>query len=428
MQTFLAAAGILAHGGPGDAAAVGLLAQLGYDDGRAEAVSHRIAMLRAAASFQRIFSVASPDAPGLTVLGATADDETAVSGAGTTFQEAFEACAGEGVEALSRSVRPGQQVARLAIDAALADAAPDWRRMWEELAPYRRHPAAREGDWVRAVDLSDGRGVWVPADLCLRRPSPARQIDPPWPLSTGCAAAPDRASATLAGLLELIERDAVALWWRGGRRARLLAPNAAAQLAAAALLGRLRGDAAGRHTWLLDITSDLAVPAIAAVACDPDGLGVCCGMAARPTLAAAASRAVVELCQMEAAVRLAQAKQEAGGEAALTATDRRHLCRFTRLRVADCAALHPRAPPAPPCDIAAARPVGALGAVRARLATAGLAPCAVDLTDDTFAIPVVRVMCPGLQPDPSAPPTARLRAAIAAAGDAPAAWADVSVL
>ena len=228
MQTFLAAAEILAHGGPGDPAAASLLAQLGYDDGRSEAVPHRVAMLRAAGAFRRIFTLASPDAPGLTVLGATADAEIAVSGAGTTFRDAFEACVGEGVEALSRCALPGQEVARLAIDEALADATPAWRSVWEGLQPYRRHPSAREIDWVRAVDLSDGSGVWVPADLCLRRTLPARQIDPPWPLSTGCAAAPDRAAATLAGLLELVERDAVALWWRGGRRARLLAPNAAA--------------------------------------------------------------------------------------------------------------------------------------------------------------------------------------------------------
>ena len=428
MQTFLAAAEILAHGGPGDPAAASLLAQLGYDDVRSEALPHRIAMLRAAGAFRRIFSLASPDAPGLTVLGAAVDADIAVSGAGLAFQDAFEACVGEGVEALSRCALPGQEVAHLAIDEALAGATPAWRSVWEGLQPYRHDPATREIDWVRAVNLSDGSGVWVPADLCLRRASPARQIDPPWPLSTGCAAAPDRAAATLAGLLELVERDAVALWWRGGRRARLLAPNTAAHLEAAALLGRLRGGAQGRRTWLLDITSDLAVPTIAAVACDPDDLGVCCGMAARPTLAAAACRAVVELCQMEVAVRLAQAKQAAGGEDALNETDRRHLRRFTHIRVADCAALHPLAPPAPPCDIAAPHPVAALGAVRARLAAAGLAPCAVDLTHDTFAIPVVRVICPGLQPDPSAPPTPRLRDAIAAQGGALAAFAELPVL
>ena len=391
-------------------------------------VPHRVAMLRAAGAFHRIFSLATPDAPGLTVLGAMADAGIAVSGAGTTFRDAFEACVGEGIEALSRCAAPAQEVARLAIDEALADATPALRSEWEGLQPYRRDPATREIDWVRAVDLSDGSGVWLPADLCLRRPWPARQIDPPWPLSTGCAAAPDRATATLVGLLELVERDAVALWWRGGRRARLPAPNAAAQLEAAALLGRLRGDAGGRRTWLLDITSDLGVPAIAAVSCGPDDRGVCCGMAARPTLAAAACRAVVELCQMEAAVRLAQAKQAAGGEAALNETDRRHLRRFTRIRVADCAALHPLAPPPPPCDIAAAHPIAALGAVRARLTAAGLAPFAVDLTRDSFAVPVVRVVCPGLQPDPSAPPTPRLLDAIASNGRAPAEFADLPVL
>ncbi len=428
MLTYRTAADSLGHGGPGDPAAADLIARLAYDDGRSEAAPHRAAMLRAAGEFSSIFSVPSPDAPGLTVLGALADDRTAVSGAGASFRDAFEACVGEGIEALSRRAQPAQQVVRMAIEEALADAAPALREVWEGLRPFCRDPTTREIDWLRAADLSDGSGVWVPADLCLRRPLHARQIDLPWPLSTGCAAAPDRASATLAGLLELVERDAVALWWRGGRRARLLAPDATAHGQAAALLGRLRGGAAGRRTWLLDITSDLAVPVMAAVSCDAAGLGVCCGMAARPTLAAAACRAVVELCQMEAAVRLAQAKLAARGEGALSEIDRRHLRRFSDIRVSDCAALHPLAPPAPSCDLPAAHPVAALGAVRARLAAVGLAPCAMDLTRDAFAIPVVRVICPGLQPDPSAPPTPRLREAIAAAGGAPPACADIPVL
>ena len=428
MQAFLAAIEVLASGNNGEPAAAGLLGQLGYDEGLPEEASHRAAMLRVAAGFTSLFSLPSPDASGLVALGATAEPGVAVSGAGATFREAFEACVGEGAEALSLLAAPDQVYERMTARDALAGRSQAFWTLWEGLRPYLRDPASAESDWAWAANLADGKAVLVPADLCLRRPASTRQIDPPWPLSSGCAAAPDRAAATLLALLELIERDAVALWWGGGRRARLLAADAAAPTEAGGLLRHLRGSATGRRTWLLDITSDLAVPTVVAVSCESDGQGICCGMAARPTQAAAARRAVVEVCQMEVAVRLAQAKQAVGGDEGLSEADRRHLRRFSELHSDRCAAFTPTAPPAESCDIAADQPVAILNAVRARLKAVGLEPCAIDLTRGEIGIPVVRVICPGLQPHPSSPPTPRLRAAIAAAGDPPVPFADVPVL
>ena len=81
----------------------------------------------------------------------------------------------------------------------------------------RRMQPERALSWCRATRLTDGGEVWLPADICLRRPPAQRDFTPPFPLSIGSAAGPSRDAAALHGLLELIERDATSLWWRGGR-------------------------------------------------------------------------------------------------------------------------------------------------------------------------------------------------------------------
>ena len=77
----------------------------------------------------------------------------------------------------------------------------------------------------------------------------------------GSAAGPSREAAALHGLLELIERDAVSLWWRGGQFGRSIPPQHPAAVAAEDLMRQLRhGASVPRRTWLLDITTDIAVP------------------------------------------------------------------------------------------------------------------------------------------------------------------------
>ena len=206
-----------------------LLRRLDYLDNAPDAAPHRVALLRAAAGFQRLFSIRSQDAPGLVALGAEVDagcigvpdaPTGGVSGTGISLRQAFESCVGEGVEFISQFATVDDTVVSLTEQEALADAAPDLRALWDRLRPCRRDPAAERMDWTQAANLADGTPSWLPADLCLRRPLQARTLDAPWPLSTGCGAGADPLDATVHGLLELIERDAVALWLRGGVRPR----------------------------------------------------------------------------------------------------------------------------------------------------------------------------------------------------------------
>ncbi len=419
-ELFRAAAAMLigeavAEGPPRD-----LLARLDYLDDAVEQAPHRAAVLRAASSFNRIFTLAAADAPGLIALGAEVDPACmgvrgaplgSVSGASLTFRQAFESCVGEGVEYLSRYVTDEDVINQLTVEEALAGASPALRVLWEHLLPYRRDRSARLTAWTIAADLADGQPVRLPADICFRRSAAERDIDPPWPLSTGCGAGPDLLTAALHGLLELIERDAVALWWRGGRRARLLPGDAGT-----AVLARLRRGNTQRRSWFLDVTNDSGVPVVVAASCGDDGFGLCCGFAARTTLASAADAAAREMAQMELAYRITAAKRAVRGEAALNEVDQQHLRRFTTVNVAQTPALHPLAPPLPPNDLPANDALATLAEVRRRLNAVGLAPCVLNLTRTAFGIPVVRVICPGLEQGMTSPPGPRLRAAAQLSG------------
>ena len=184
-----------------------------------------------------------------------------VSGVGLSLQEAFQGCIGEGIEYLSQL--------QTAERCAGAGRHPPIRRPARSAgqglprrvlgAPLR--PDA-ELSWYRATRLTDGCEVLLPADLCLRRPPAQQQVKPPFPLSTGSAAGTSWDAAALHGLLELIERDAASLWWRGGTRGRSIPPRHEAQIMAEALLSQLRQDDSARRSWLLDITTDIGVPCV----------------------------------------------------------------------------------------------------------------------------------------------------------------------
>ena len=414
------AAALLAPEAPVSAEVADLLGWLGLPratagDAAADAtVRHRARMFQAAAGFERLFQLEAPDAPGMVVFGAeVAPDALAaapglgllgVSGTGLAPLEALESCIGEGLELLSQVETTADLAQQLAAPPAGATALP---------AAWRGAGQAAGAGWMPVRRLRDGATEWVPAGLCFRRPG----ATPPWPLSIGCAAGPSADAAALHGLLELIERDAAALWWRGGRRPRPLALEHPALAGAAAWLARLRRGHAGRHSWLLDITTELGVPTVAAVSVGPEGTGFCCGLAARPGLAAACRAALLELCQMELALTVVAAKRAEGGEAALNPRDLSHQARFTGIHAGRCALLHPLGAPAPPLpEPATAEPAASLAALVAGLAARGFDALLLPLTRPSLGVPVVRVLCPGLELEPAQTAGPRLAAMITETG------------
>jgi len=355
----------------------------------------------------RAFRVESPFAPGFCCIGgeielddhgaaASGMDRLSVTGNGETLETALTSCLGEAADLLSQFERKGDVTA----SGSPAD-----------------HPDGVSGGWIGQA-LSDARGPidWMvgrrvgagttallPADLCLRRKPAVRVVEPAGALSAGVAAGPDFESAALRAVLELCERDAAALWWLGGRRPKGFPLEHAAARYGTALVERLRRGATERRTLLLDITTDLGVPTIAAISIGADGRGLACGLAARLDAREAAKAAILELCQMELATPIAEAKRVERGEAALNEADRRHLHRAA-FAAADCELLHP-------CGVSSletATPLDGLDALANRLHACGIDILLVGLTRPELRIAVVRAVSPDLQPFAATVSTERL--------------------
>jgi len=352
----------------------------------------------------RVFSIASPFAPGLHCIGAEIAIDAAsnatrlsVAGNGETLAAALVSCLGEAAEFLSQFERPGDIEAGIAGSDRTKFAADGW--IAEAMSR-----ADRTIDWINASDASTGDIALLPADLCLRRPPTRRAIEPVVALSSGAAAGPSFETAALRAVLELCERDAAAMWWLGGCRPKRFALEHPTIKAGAELIERLRQGEAARRTLLLDITTDNGIPVVAAVSVDHDGRGMACGLSSRLTASDAARAAVLEMCQMEMAAPIAQAKRAEGGDALLNDADRRHL-RRAEFATADCELLHPRdmsrhATSGPPAALGLK---GMIGHLRDR----GIRLFLVDHTRQDIGVAVARAVSPDLQPFSAAVSTKR---------------------
>ena len=132
-----------------------------------------------------------------------------------------------------------------------------------------------------------------------------------------------------------------------------------------------------RPTRLLDLTSDIGLPVVAAVSCDPDGGRVAIGTAARPQRAEAALAAVTELVQTE--ISLDEALQAGDPEALIWAN-------YGRIDLPAFATGAARAEPAPMHG----------RDLLARLGTLGHRVLSCDMTLPGDPMPSLRVLVPGL--------------------------------
>lgn len=401
----------------------GLLQYLGYDDGDGARADGRARMLRAAARFRRLFLLPVPDAPGLVFFGGEADPAAlgrqpeglptaSLAGSGLSPQKAFESCVGEGIEYLSQFVQADDPIERGPFTAYGESPDASVGAFISAILAYAGIEADRPMAWVPSRRLADGARMWFPLDICYRRHVTEQDFKPPLKLSSGCAAGVTREEATLRALLELIERDAVALWWRGGRRGRPVAPGSEAASGAAELLAQARQGHGHRTSWLLDITTDVEIPVIAAISTGSDGYGFAVGFGARLTVADAVRAAVFELCQVELGLHVVAAKRRESGDEAMNESDRRQLRRGT-FDTRKCALLQPQTG-----DFAepSTAPASSLQHVLDRLQARDIAVYAIDLTRPQFLVPVVRVLAPGLQLEPCEIVGARLARVIAETG------------
>ncbi len=437
-QIFREAAAIMAgrpDGGPEpQTEAIALLAALGYRPGNdseaADAVTaaNRQALLRLAAQLRMLFRLSPPDSPNLVFLGGEADtgpvegddgphDTVSLAGAGLTLNEAFERCVGEGVEYLSQMAAEADIVCR----GRPSDVPHGLRRgvLSEILAMLAS--GADVGDlnidWVAGRCLASADPILLPADLCLRRSESERDSLSLVNVGTGCAGGPTEEAATIAAILELIERDAAALWWRGGRPARPISLEAAAAAGAGELLRHVRGSATTRHSWLLDITTDLGIPCVASVSLASDGSGFACGLSAGLAIGPAIRSAIVEMCQMELSHQIIALKRRQPGNAAL---NRHDLAQLERARLVDAntPAIQSKGLPND-WYVSSDNSSGAelsFECLLRRFEELGVNIYVVNLTRNLLAIPVSKVIATELQPYPSKIETPRLTKTIEQCG------------
>jgi ribosomal protein S12 methylthiotransferase accessory factor len=328
-----------------------------------------------------------------------------VTGNGETLHAALISCLGEAADHLSQFERPSD-VNTAANGRGLDLVAEGWIAQ-----AISNADKTKTMDWVLALDVVDRHPVLLPADICLRRQHQRRAIEPTWALSSGVAAGPSFAAAAARAVLELCERDAAALWWLGGRLPTSFPAGHPASETGVALLARLRQGETSRQSLLLDITSDLAVPTVAAVSYDRDSRGMACGLAARLAWEEATQAAVLEMCQMELAAPVAMAKRAELGEMRLNETDRGHLRRAV-FSAADCDLLRPRES----SDLSQRLPAPGLEGLVDWLGTRGIQIFLVDLTRQDIGVPVVRAVSPDLQPFSSDVSTERYASLISATG------------
>ncbi|MEP5732072.1 MAG: TOMM precursor leader peptide-binding protein [Sulfitobacter sp.] len=181
---------------------------------------------------------------------------------------------------------------------AQLDAADDWQSIGQPAAwvPDRVDVDAPLA-WAQVQAIGNQEQGWAPADLCWHQfrtqDGCARvgQAD-----SNGCAAGQAASDAQLQGLLELVERDAVGIWWWNKAKRPQLAPDSFDDAWITKTCAKLR--ALGYHPALFDLTHDLGIPVIAAVAWPVGDRGpMLLGFGAHPSAALAASRALTEIMQ-----------------------------------------------------------------------------------------------------------------------------------
>jgi oxazoline/thiazoline synthase len=317
-------------------------------------------------------------------------------GKGNTQEQALSRCLMEGIERYSCVFVGDESLVHARVDEIDAISPPELLLFSDEQFAVRdeanKAPGTMHGvpslfdprqpiAWVTAEGLTADSRRYVPAGYAYLWYSFPSEPMYNFADTNGCAAAPTRSEAILRALLELIERDAVAIWWYN----RLQRPGV--DFAAwddpeiHASLNLFHSQ--NRTLSVIDISHDLGVPVYAAVSMNANGGEIYYGSAADTSAATAIKRAIAELIQFWFW------DQQTGPP-----VDRELW--LARSSLSDQSHMRPHGLAAIP------QPHNLqlneqLSQCVAGLRGAGLEAFAVDLTRPEIGIPVVRAVAPGLQ-------------------------------
>jgi ribosomal protein S12 methylthiotransferase accessory factor len=255
-----------------------------------------------------------PDAPKIFGCGSLCSDfgdmgypaDNPISGSTSLMRDqAIVGAIGEAVERYSAAFVPYDQVTVCPYSSVASDAVAPWALTLYEHEQYdhpqfgysRVHTDDPIG-WVVGHSLTRGVDVLTPA-FAVYQPYVSQANEPPaiQQITTGLACGNSLEEAALAAVCEVVERDAAMLMWLQRRRPPrvILEPEKDSQVSEAfRSFGGLQ-----KYVKLLDITTDLSIPAYVAVWDGPINgeSGAIFASCAKHTRAKAAVGALTELAQ-----------------------------------------------------------------------------------------------------------------------------------
>ncbi len=220
-------------------------------------------------------------------------------GSGLTADDARAAAIGEAVERYSACIVDPEALV-VASARELGDRAVDPARfaLFSETEygtagfPYVRFDSDTQLAWIEGVSLPEGRPAWLPAQLVHLA---GHESAPPLcrTTSSGLACHASVGDATLAALLELLERDAFMITWKTRLSWPLLDWNRHERLAE---FERAFLRPTGLQWRAIDLSAFWDIPIVAAVVRGADTLGV--GAAAAATIERAVMKALDEAARV----------------------------------------------------------------------------------------------------------------------------------
>jgi thiazole/oxazole-forming peptide maturase SagD family component len=164
----------------------------------------------------------------------------------------------------------------------------------QSVKPYKDN----EIHWLPLWSITQEEQVLAPLSLCFSQVPFSDNEFGRWH-SNGCAAGNNLEEAVFQALLELIERDAVAIWWYN----RVDRPKFDLSQLDQNNLEKLNATLSpapdkGHDYWVIDLTHDIGVPVMAAIGKDKNTGGWIMGFGCHLIAELAAQRALTELCQL----------------------------------------------------------------------------------------------------------------------------------
>ncbi len=150
--------------------------------------------------------------------------------------------------------------------------------------------------WTPVYSLIDKNFKYVPSSFCYMSYPIMQDVEVCPGNSNGCASGNTLEEAIFYGLLELIERDAVAIWWYNRIRRPCIDLNSFEASLFLQTVNTFKKN--NRELYVLDLTSDLQIPSYIAISCDAKGKNIFFGTGSHFNSRIGVARALSELNQI----------------------------------------------------------------------------------------------------------------------------------